>query len=75
MWLIQDEIASGVCSIFPTTLDTLEMVATHVKNADDKPMCLFEKVPLMFVFGADNSLVGFVEVSGEIQTWITPVGI
>ena len=62
-WLLTDEIASAMRSIVPVSLETLEMVAGHVKGSEDRPMCFAENVPLHFVYGPEQSLTPFIEVN------------
>ena len=62
-WLLKDEIASAMRLVVPVSAETLDMVAIHVKTSNEKRMCIMEQVPLLFVYGPDQSLQHFVEVS------------
>lgn len=65
-WLLKDEIASARRHIFPVTVDTLDMVASHVCNSLNNKTCLYEQVDLKFVFGPEQSLSEFVKVNFNI---------
>ena len=60
-WLLQDEKASVALNSYPITADILNMVVQHVESSKDKPCCIIEKIPLMFIYGAD-SLEKFIQV-------------
>ncbi|XP_071849509.1 KICSTOR complex protein SZT2-like isoform X4 [Apostichopus japonicus] len=66
-WLLKDEIASARRHIFPVTVDTLDMVASHVCNSLNNKTCLYEQVDLKFVFGPEQSLSEFVKAFEEIK--------
>lgn len=65
-WLLKDEIASARRHIFPVTVETLDMVASHVCNSLNNKTCLYEQVDLKFVFGPEQSLSEFVKVNFNI---------
>ncbi|XP_022100207.1 KICSTOR complex protein SZT2-like isoform X2 [Acanthaster planci] len=61
-WLLEDEIASAKHHIFPVTVETLDMVAQHVRvSYPSKPSCKAAEIPLQFVFGPEQSLAQFTE--------------
>ncbi|XP_071800440.1 KICSTOR complex protein SZT2-like isoform X4 [Asterias amurensis] len=61
-WLLKDEMASAMHHIFPVTVETLYMVAQHVRDSfHDKPSCKATEIPLQFVFGPEQSLAKFTE--------------
>ena len=60
-------MASAMHHIFPVTVETLYMVARHVRDSfHDKPSCKATEIPLQFVFGPEQSLAKFTEVSLSI---------
>ena len=63
-WLLTDEIVSALRFITPVSLDTLNLVAEHIKSSDNQRMRFAENVPLDFVYGAESSLQPFIEVRG-----------
>ncbi|XP_071952903.1 KICSTOR complex protein SZT2-like isoform X2 [Antedon mediterranea] len=66
-WLLQDEIASAKRSIYPVTLNTLDMVAKHINNSTCKPSCVAKDFPLKFVFGHEHSLKKFIKEFENIE--------
>ncbi|XP_063962374.1 KICSTOR complex protein SZT2-like isoform X2 [Lytechinus pictus] len=58
-WLLRDEIVSAMLHIKRVTVATLEMVAQHVEDSQDKPNCKAEELALQFVFGPEHSLAKF----------------
>ncbi|XP_038066587.1 KICSTOR complex protein SZT2-like [Patiria miniata] len=67
-WLLEDEIASAKHHIFPVTVETLDMVAQHVKvSYPAKPSCRSTEIPLKFVFGPEQSLAKFTEVRANFN--------
>ena len=62
LWLLRDEIASALRMTVPVTAPTLEMVANHVKDSEKKPCCIFKTILLQFVYGPEQSLMHFIEV-------------
>lgn len=67
---MKDEKASAARHIVPLTLNTLEMVAKHVQESKGKLSCIADNVSLQFVYGADQSLAKFVEVSSHLTKFV-----
>ncbi|XP_031787876.1 KICSTOR complex protein SZT2 isoform X2 [Nasonia vitripennis] len=60
-WLLRDETAAVLLDKPSPTEDTLNFVAKHVAESNNRASCYLDKVPLHFVFSSDNSLPRFVE--------------
>ncbi|XP_011497452.1 PREDICTED: protein SZT2-like isoform X2 [Ceratosolen solmsi marchali] len=60
-WLLRDETAAVLLDKSSPTEETLNFVAKHVANSNNRTSCYMDKVPLHFVFSSDNSLPKFME--------------
>ncbi|CAL1272334.1 unnamed protein product [Larinioides sclopetarius] len=60
-WLLQDEKVSIALNCFPITSESLDMVVDHVKSSKERPCCIIKEIPLMFVYGSENSLDKFTQ--------------
>lgn len=60
-WLLQDETATALLDKSSPNEDTLNFVARHVSESNDRTSCYTEKVPLHFVFPSENSVPKFLE--------------
>ncbi|XP_067679134.1 KICSTOR complex protein SZT2-like [Haliotis asinina] len=62
-WLLSDEITSSLRNLHPISADALKFVTEHIKSSVQagKPACVHDRVDLMFVYGADQSLGRFTE--------------
>ncbi|XP_071119812.1 KICSTOR complex protein SZT2-like [Haliotis cracherodii] len=62
-WLLSDEITSSLRNLQPISADALKYVTEHIKSSVQagKPACVHDRVDLMFVYGADQSLGRFTE--------------
>ncbi|XP_033214181.1 KICSTOR complex protein SZT2-like isoform X2 [Belonocnema kinseyi] len=60
-WLLQDETATALLDKSSPNEDTLNFVARHVSESNDRTSCYTEKVPLHFVFPSQNSVPKFLE--------------
>ncbi|MEQ2166151.1 hypothetical protein GOODEAATRI_024873 [Goodea atripinnis] len=60
-WLLEDEIVSALCHSRVINSATLLKVAEHVLSSSGRPHCHCEDVPLLFVFGPEQSLEKFKE--------------
>lgn len=59
--MLQDEKASFARDVHPITEEVLDTVANHIRNSSRKPGCIASKIPLVFVFGPEQSLDKFVQ--------------
>uniref|UniRef100_A0AAY4B5N6 SZT2 n=1 Tax=Denticeps clupeoides TaxID=299321 RepID=A0AAY4B5N6_9TELE len=62
-WLLEDEIVSALRHSRSIDATILQKVANHVCRSSGRPQCHCEVVPLQFVFGPEQSLEKFKEVS------------
>ncbi|RZF32788.1 hypothetical protein LSTR_LSTR011434 [Laodelphax striatellus] len=60
-WLMHDEIAAFLLDAIPVTQQTLKFVSHHVLSSINRPSCLYEQVPLKFVFGLEHSMNCFLK--------------
>jgi len=68
-WLLHDEIVSNLRHIAPIQTDTLTLVSQHIHTSQGlgKANVSVDNVPLQFVFGQDQSVDKFTEVSESIN--------
>ncbi|XP_054280353.1 KICSTOR complex protein SZT2-like isoform X2 [Macrosteles quadrilineatus] len=59
-WLMRDEIAAFLLDQNPVTEATLQLVADHIISSPSRASCVYQTVPLQFVFGAEQSLAVFL---------------
>ncbi|KAG2461412.1 SZT2 protein, partial [Polypterus senegalus] len=67
-WVLEDEIVSATRHLRVINKLVLQKVADHVYNSQERENCRFEVIPLQFVFGPDQSLAKFKEVSATEKT-------
>jgi hypothetical protein len=59
-WLMKDEIIAAARTIVPITSSTLEKVVSHIQSSK-VASCQFVRVPLLFVYGAEQSMHRFIQ--------------
>ena len=60
-WLLRDETAAVLLDRPSPTEETLNFVARHVTDSNNRSSCYMDKVPLHFVFSSESSLPRFIE--------------
>lgn len=58
---MKDEIVAAARTVVPVTQATLEKVVSHIQSRK-VPSCQFVRVPLLFVYGAEQSMQRFIQV-------------
>lgn len=66
-WLLQDETATALLDKSSPTEDSLNFVARHVAESNDRSSCYTEKVPLHFVFPSENSVPKFLDELTKLE--------
>ena len=58
---MKDEIIAAARTVVPITSATLEKVVSHIQSSK-MASCQFVRVPLLFVYGAEQSMHRFIQV-------------
>lgn len=66
-WLLQDETATALLDKSSPTEDSLNFVARHVAESNDRTSCYTEKVLLHFVFPSENSVPKFLDELTKLE--------